>query len=153
MHDVGKIGVPDHILLKRGKLTADEWKIMQSHTVMGAEILGGSQGEVLQLAAQIALTHHESWDGSGYPNGLAGPEIPIAGRILAVTDVWDALRSKRPYKEAYPVEEARDQMEKGRGRRLDPEILDIFLDRLDAVLRIEEKIARADSKSSSLRSP
>ncbi len=125
---------------------------MQSHTVMGAEILGGSNGEILQLAAQISLTHHEKWDGSGYPNGLAGPEIPIAGRILAVADVWDALRSKRPYKVAWPVEKCRATMEEKRGTHMDPQILDIFLDRLDAVLRIEEMTARIDSESKSSRS-
>ncbi len=119
---------------------------------MGAEILGGSKGDILQLAAQIALTHHEKWDGSGYPNGLAGPEIPIAGRILAVADVWDALRSKRPYKLTYTVEESRAIMAEKRGTHLDPEILDIFLDRLDAVLRIEEMTARIDSESKSSRS-
>jgi len=152
MHDVGKIGVPDHVLLKPGKLNEEEWKIMQDHTVMGAEILGGSKGDILQLAAQIALTHHERWDGSGYPNGLAGPEIPIGGRILAVADVWDALRSKRPYKEVWPVEECRAALEEKRGTHLDPQIVDIFLARLDEILVIEEKTAKAYSESKSARS-
>jgi response regulator RpfG family c-di-GMP phosphodiesterase len=151
MHDVGKIGVPDHILLKQGDLTDEEWKIMQSHTVMGAEILGGSKGEILQLAAEIALNHHERWDGSGYPNGLAGPEIPIAARILAVADIWDAMRSNRSYKSPYTVEESRTFMEEARGTSLEPEIVDIFLDRLDAVLRIEEEVAKTVSETTSRR--
>ena len=149
MHDVGKIGVPDHILLKSEGLNDEEWKIMQSHTQMGAEILGGSNGEILQLAAQIALTHHERWDGSGYPRGLAGPEIPIAGRILAVADVWDALRSERPYKSASTVEESRAIMEEAGGTQLDAEILKVFLERLDVVNRIEEEAAKTDGGSKS----
>lgn len=140
MHDVGKIGVPDHILLKPGSLTEEEWKIMQTHTVMGAEILGGSEGEILQLAAQIALTHHERWDGTGYPNGLAGHEIPIAGRILAVADVWDAVRSSRPYKATCGVVKAKATMESLRGTQLDPQVLDAFFERFDDIVRIEQEI-------------
>lgn len=147
MHDVGKIGVPDKILLKAGKLTEEEWEIMMTHTVMGAEILGGSKGRILQLAAEIALTHHEKWNGSGYPKGLSKRDIPIAGRILAVADVWDALRSERPYKPAYTVDVAQAVMEGKRGTHLDPQVLDVFMNRFDDVLRIDESIARTDTKS------
>ncbi len=103
LHDVGKIGIPDNVLLKPGGLDPDEWRIMQSHTAKGAEILAGSTSPLIQMAEAIARTHHERWDGTGYPNGLAGEDIPLEGRICAICDVYDALGSKRPYKEAWPV--------------------------------------------------
>ena len=100
MHDVGKIGIPDAVLLKPGKLDAEEWAVMQSHATIGGSILAGSSSPLLQVAEQIALTHHERWDGSGYPAGLQGEAIPLAARITAICDVFDALRSKRVYKGA-----------------------------------------------------
>lgn len=106
MHDIGKIGIPDRVLLKPGKLDAEEWKIMQSHVTIGDELLSGGGSPLLEMARKVALTHHEKWDGSGYPNGLAGEDIPLAGRICAISDVFDALTSKRPYKEAWPIEKA-----------------------------------------------
>ena len=100
LHDVGKIGVPDRILLKPGRLTSDEWEIMKQHTLFGGRILEGSKSDHLKLGRVVALTHHEKWDGSGYPQGLKGRDIPQIGRIVAIADVFDALTSKRPYKEA-----------------------------------------------------
>jgi hypothetical protein len=106
MHDVGKIGIPDRILLKPGRLDNEEWEIMKQHTTIGSRILEGSTGGFIKLAEVIALTHHEKWDGSGYPQGLKGAKIPLLGRITAIADVFDALNSKRPYKDAFPVEES-----------------------------------------------
>lgn len=126
MHDVGKIGMPDKLLLKPGKLDPDEWEIMKRHTIMGAEILQDSDVEFVILAESIALTHHEKWDGSGYPKGLRGNDIPLAGRIVAIADVFDALTSKRPYKEAYPIEESFNIIRKGSGSHFDPEIVEAF---------------------------
>jgi len=142
MHDVGKIGIPDAILLKPGKLDADEWKLMREHTTIGARILGdSSDSELLQVGSVIALSHHEKWDGSGYPAGLAGEDIPLYGRICAVADVFDALTSKRPYKEAFPVEKALAIMREGHGSHFDPRILDLFFDNLDTVLEIKERFS------------
>jgi len=128
MHDVGKIGVPDAILLKPGKLTDEEWVIMRSHTTHGAEILGGSDSPVLQLAERIALSHHERWDGGGYPHGIAGEEIPLEARICAVVDFYDALTMDRPYRSAIPPGEVLEMMREQRGKHFDPDTLDVFIE-------------------------
>ena len=145
MHDVGKIGTPDAILLKPGKLTPEEWVVMKQHTIMGGRILGGSSSEVLQVGEVIALSHHEKWDGSGYPNGLAGESIPLHGRVCAVSDVFDALTSKRPYKEAIPNEKALQIMREGRGKHFDPRILDLFMDNMKEVESIQSRYRDAEA--------
>jgi putative two-component system response regulator len=127
MHDVGKIGIPDLILVKPGKLDPLELEIMKQHTAIGARILKGSDAEFIRLAETIALTHHEKWDGSGYPNGLKGLAIPMAGRITAVADVFDALTSIRPYKEAFPVDQSLAMIKEGSGSSFDPAVVDAFL--------------------------
>jgi putative two-component system response regulator len=124
MHDIGKIGVPDSVLLKPGKLDEDEWKVMRTHTTIGGGILSGGATPLLQLAESIALTHHEWWDGSGYPNGLRGETIPIEGRICAVSDVLDALTSERPYKRAWPLDEAIDCIRGESGTHFDPAVVE-----------------------------
>lgn len=139
MHDVGKIGIPDHILLKPGKLEADEWKTMKQHTVMGANILEGSQADFIKLAENVALTHHEKWDGSGYPNGLKGSDIHLAGRITAIADVFDALTSKRPYKEPFSLEKSFSVIKDGQGNHFDPDVVDAFLAVQDEILEIKER--------------
>jgi putative nucleotidyltransferase with HDIG domain len=126
LHDVGKIGVSDAILLKPGRLTADEFEAMKQHVVVGADILGASQDELFHVASQIAYTHHERWDGSGYPQGLAGQAIPLAGRIVAVVDVFDALTHERPYKPAWPVREAVEEIRRGAGSHFDPAVVAAF---------------------------
>ncbi len=126
LHDVGKIGIPDAILLKPGRLTGEEFEVIKTHTTIGAEILAGSRSPLLRLAERIALTHHERWDGGGYPSGLGGEEIPIAGRIVAVADVFDALTHERPYKQAWPVEKAVDEILSQAGRQFDPCVVDAF---------------------------
>lgn len=136
MHDIGKIGIPDSILLKPGKLDADEWEIMKRHTTIGANLLDGDDSELLCTAREIALTHHEKWDGSGYPAGLAGRSIPWSGRIVALADVFDALTSKRLYKEAWSVEAAVEVIRENRARHFDPDVVDVFLDQLPSVLEI-----------------
>ncbi|MDP2751227.1 MAG: response regulator [Rhodocyclaceae bacterium] len=136
MHDIGKVGVSDAILLKPGKLDEAEFKIMQDHTRIGFSLLNGSDSPLLQLAAQIALTHHEKFDGSGYPNGIAGENIPLFGRICAVADVFDALTSERPYKKAWPVEKAKALLIEERGRHFDPVCIDAFVAEWPAVLEI-----------------
>jgi putative two-component system response regulator len=139
MHDVGKLGTPDSILLKNGPLTPDERAVMQQHTLIGARILQGAASELLQAGETIVLTHHEKWDGSGYPKGLAGDAIPLYGRICAVADVFDALISKRPYKEAFPNERAYEMMQAGRGRHFDPSILELFFEHLDEITAIQDR--------------
>ena len=130
LHDIGKIGIPDAILLKPGKLGDDEFEVIKTHTRIGAEILAGSQSPLLRLAQRIALTHHERWDGRGYPAGLFGEKIPLAGRIVAVADVFDALTHERPYKQAWPVEKAVAEIVGQAGRQFDPDVVDAF-SRLD----------------------
>ncbi|WP_462324731.1 HD-GYP domain-containing protein [Desulfoplanes sp.] len=131
MHDVGKIGIPDCILNKPGKLTPNEWEQMKQHTVYGAELLSDSSSDYTDAGHIIALTHHEKWDGSGYPIGLSGEMIPIPGRICAVSDVFDALTSKRPYKEAFSNEKALCIMKQERAKHFDPVLLDLFVEHFD----------------------
>lgn len=139
MHDVGKIGLPDAILLKPGVLSPDERAQMQQHTVMGARVLGGSRSPLLAAGETIALSHHERWDGTGYPHGLQGEQIPLMGRICAIADVFDALTSARPYKSAFPAEHAREILVAGRGSHFDPALLDCFLSCFPDVLAIQER--------------
>jgi len=134
MHDIGKIAVSDDILRKPGKLTASDWEEMRKHPLIGSEILAGSDSELLRLGGLIALTHHERFDGSGYPHGLAGDAIPVEGRIVALADVFDALTSVRPYKPAYEVDHAVALMSEERGRHFDPGYLDLFLTIVDDVV-------------------
>ncbi len=141
MHDIGKIGIPDSILLKPGKLTPEEWEVMKKHTLFGARILGSSSFELLRAGEIIALSHHEKWDGSGYPAGLRGEDIPLYGRICAVADVFDALTNRRPYKEAFSNEVSLDIMKAGRGSHFDPRVLDLFLEGFDAILAIKASYA------------
>ena len=139
MHDVGKIGTPDAILLKPGKLTPDERRIMEHHTQIGARILGNSNSELLETGEQIAMTHHERWDGTGYPTGLKGEEIPLYGRICAVADVFDALTSPRPYKVAFSFEKAYNIILEGRGTHFDPDILDLFLAHFEEFMAVHDQ--------------
>jgi len=141
MHDIGKIGIPDHVLLKPGKLNPDEWEVMKTHTSIGADILSGHKSELLEMASVIALTHHEKWDGSGYPQGLAGEEIPLTGRIVSLADVFDALTSDRPYKKAWKVEAAVEYLNENSGSHFDPQLVDIFMSSLDQVRQITKEYA------------
>ena len=136
LHDVGKVAVPDAVLLKPGPLDPQERADMQRHTVIGHEVLAGSDAEVIQLAASIALTHHERFDGAGYPAGIAGREIPVEGRIAAVADVFDALTSDRVYRPALPVESAMQMVEDGKGTQFDPRVAETLLESMDEVAEI-----------------
>ncbi|OOZ47879.1 two-component system response regulator [Solemya velum gill symbiont] len=140
MHDIGKIGIPDHILLKTGKLTSSEWEIMKQHTVFGHNILSNSQSRYIQLGSIIALNHHEKFDGSGYPSGLQGQEIPLEARIVAVADVFDALVTKRPYKKAWTDEQALNMLELESGNHFDPECVNAFFNRLDDIFQIRAEL-------------
>ncbi len=139
LHDIGKIGVPDGILLKPGKLTTEEFETIKSHTIIGGKILEGSDYPLLELARLIALTHHEKFDGSGYPNGLKGEEIPIEGRIVAVADVFDALTSSRPYKPGWPIDRAVTLLKDGAGSHFDPEVVKHFVNNLGTFIAIRER--------------
>lgn len=141
MHDVGKIGIPDHILRKPGKLDDDEWEIMKKHSEYGANIIGDDPSPILQMAKEMALTHHEKWDGSGYPYGLKGEEIPISGRITAITDVFDALTFDRPYKKAWHVDDAIKLINDEAGKHFDPQLVPLFMEILPDVLVIKERYA------------
>ncbi len=137
MHDVGKIGIPDSILLKPGKLEGEEWEIMKKHVTYGVEILGGHESELLKMAKEIAESHHEKFDGSGYPNGLVGENIPLAGRIVAIADVFDALTSVRPYKEAWSIEKAVALIEEEAGKHFDPNLVRLFRECLPKILDVK----------------
>jgi len=141
MHDIGKIGIPDHILLKPGRHTPEEQIIMRRHPLIGHEILAGSPSRYLQMGAIIALSHHEKFDGSGYPNGLAGEAIPLTARIVAVADVFDALTSVRPYKTAWTFDEALAFVKAESGRHFDPACVHAFGQRIDAVATIMRELA------------
>ena len=140
MHDLGKIGVPDEILLKPGKLDETEWEIMKKHPEIGAEILSGSHSTVMQMAATIALTHQERWDGSGYPHGLKGEEIPLEGRVVAICDVFDALTSKRYYKEAFSVEKSMQIIEEASGKDFEPKLVAAFKNALPKMIAIVKEL-------------
>ncbi|MBI3461984.1 MAG: response regulator [Planctomycetes bacterium] len=139
LHDVGKIGIPDRILLKPGPLTPHETNIMRQHTDIGHRILIGSKGDLIQLAADIAWTHHEKYDGTGYPRGLRGDAIPLEGRIAAIADVFDGLTSQRVYRPAYRLEKALTMMRGERGKHFDPHLLDVFFNSIDRVLLIKDR--------------
>jgi putative two-component system response regulator len=127
LHDIGKIGIPDSILLKPGKLTPEEWEVMKTHATIGANILSGSQSPLLQMAEEIALTHHERWDGTGYFD-MKSEEIPLSGRIVTIVDVYDALTHGRPYKMAWSVDKALDEIKKQIGKQFDPQVVEVFLE-------------------------
>ncbi len=139
MHDVGKIGIRDHILLKPGRLTPQEFEIMKQHATLGYELLKDSGSEILQAGAEIALAHHEKYDGSGYPRGLKGSAIPLFGRIVAVADVFDALTSERPYKKAWSLDDAMRFLEDGRGSHFDPLCVEAFLAGWEDVLEVRQR--------------
>jgi len=139
MHDVGKIGTPDAILLKPAKLDDQERKVMKQHAILGGDMLSDSPSELLKAGGVIALSHHEKWDGSGYPQGLSGEGIPLSGRICAIADVFDALTSKRPYKKIISNEKSKEIMKEERGKHFAPELLDLFFDNFAEVISIQEK--------------
>ncbi len=139
MHDLGKIGIPDAILLKKGQLTNEEFKLMKQHTLIGAKILSGSTSELLMLSEKVALSHHERFDGKGYPYGLIGEDIPLEGRIVAITDVFDAITTARPYKPAIKVERALEMIRAERGKHFDPVVADAFFERLGEILAMRAK--------------
>ncbi len=139
MHDIGKIGIPDSILQKPGPLNGSEWRIMKTHTQMGQDIIGDDDSALLKLASTVAISHHEHWDGSGYPHGLAGQDIPIAGRIVAVADVFDALTSIRPYKDSWSVEDALNYLQQHAGTQFDAKLVSLFIDNIDKILSIKEQ--------------
>ena len=139
MHDIGKVGTPDMILLKPGKLTESEMVIMKQHATIGFEILSSSSSPLMQVAAEIAHTHHEKFDGSGYPRALVGEAIPLFGRIVAVADVFDALTSERPYKKAWSIKDATQWLRDGKGKHFDPACVDAFLREWDEVLKIKQR--------------
>lgn len=141
MHDIGKIGTPDHVLLKPGKFTAAEFDVISQHSAIGYKILSGSDSELLKVAALIAWTHHERYDGTGYPRKLKGEDIPIEGRIASIADNFDALTTARVYKPAFDFEHARDLMIKERGKHFDPDLLDLFLSSPEDLRRIHEQYA------------
>lgn len=141
MHDVGKIGIPDAVLRKPGPLDADEWATMRRHPEIGAEIIGEYPSGVLQLAREIALAHHEKWDGSGYPRGLAGEAIPVSARIVAIADVFDALTTRRPYKEPWPVQEAMNHIAAQAGKHFDPALVALFAPLLPQLLEVRARWA------------
>ena len=147
MHDIGKIGIPDSILMKPGKLTEEEFKTVKAHPTIGAKILADSKAAVLKVAGQIALSHHERWNGTGYPQGLSEDKIPLVGRIVSLADVFDALTSKRPYKDPFPLEVAVDIIRKERGEHFDPDVVDAFLQNMDEIVKIKEEIALKEDLS------
>ena len=145
MHDVGKVGIPDAILLKPGKLDPEEWETMKTHPSIGAQILANSTSKWLESSRVIALTHHERWDGKGYPHGLQGDQIPLFGRITAVADAFDALTSARPYKQAWPVEQAVAVIQQGSGTQFEPRIVTAFVKTLAKILTIKTQHQDGDT--------
>jgi len=151
MHDIGKIGIPDHILLKPGPLTHEEFETMKTHTRIGATILESPSSNLIALARSIALYHHEKWDGSGYPEGLKGEDIPLEVRIVAIADVFDALTSERPYKQAWPLEEALAHLDAQSGKHFDPELVSLFKQHLPEIIEVRSRFS--DKLATSLEIP
>ncbi len=139
MHDVGKIGIPDSILLKPGKLSHEEWLVMQQHPKIGAKIIGNHDANIIALARETALYHHEKWDGTGYPHGIAGAKIPVSARIAAISDVFDALTSERPYKKAWSVEKAVAEIQSQSGKHFEPIMVELFIENLSEIIEIKER--------------
>lgn len=144
MHDLGKIGIPDYILMKPGLLTADEFELMKRHTILGWRLLRGSSTSLLQAAATIARSHHEKWDGTGYPDGLAGEEIPREARIVAVADVFDALRAQRCYKPEFPVDQCFEMVRERAGAHFDPDVVEAFMGSRDAIVEVSIGLSGPD---------
>lgn len=153
MHDVGKLGIPDRILLKPGKLNEEEWAIMRSHTTFGAQILANSQSEVIQMGERIALRHHERWDGKGYPHGVAGQEIPLEARICTVVDVFDALTVDRPYRKAIPNDEVIGMMAEESGTHFDPDVFDVFVEAREEIEGVQAEYLAGGPHAHDLRLP
>ena len=145
MHDIGKIGIPDNVLLKQGPLNEGEWEVMKQHTIIGHEILSGSDSKYLRMGASIALNHHEKYDGSGYPYGLQGEEIPIEARIVAVADVFDALTTKRPYKNNWTVQDAVQFLKNNSGFHFDPTCINAFNAQLDKIKHVYKELYDKDN--------
>ncbi|WED21142.1 two-component system response regulator [Vibrio sp. JC009] len=141
MHDIGKIGIPDGVLLKPGKLDADEWATMQKHAEYGAEIIGEHASPLLHMAREVALYHHEKWNGKGYPYGLSGEAIPLTARIIAIADVFDALTSERPYKKAWSVEDALNLIQEEAGEHFDPSLVPLFIECVPDIIEIMQQYA------------
>ena len=150
MHDVGKIGIPDTIISKPSKLTNDEFDIMKKHTTIGAEILDNSKSHILKIARHIALSHHEKWNGSGYPFGLEKNNIPLPARIVALADTFDVLTSKRSYKDPYPISEALDIIKNERGKHFDPDVVDVFEKNREEMVKINATITASDVDAGSI---
>ncbi len=146
MHDIGKIGIPDKVLLKPGKLNADEWEIMKTHSAIGANLLSGHDSKLMKMAHTIALTHHEKWDATGYPKGLKEEDIPFVGRICALCDVFDALTSKRLYKEAWSIEDSWAEIKRNAGKHFDPKLVKVFEQILPDLIRITKEYAEPSAK-------
>ncbi|MCK4709337.1 MAG: HD domain-containing protein, partial [Gammaproteobacteria bacterium] len=142
-HDIGKIGIPDNILLKPGKLEPHEWEVMKTHTTIGGRLLEGDDSSLMHMAHEIALTHHERWDGKGYPAGLEGNSIPQTGRITALADVFDALTSERPYKKAWAVDAAVTLIRENSGKQFDPELVEVFTRELPGILKIHQQFSES----------
>ncbi len=141
MHDIGKIGIPDAILQKPGRLDEQEWAIMQTHAQMGEEIIGKDDSELLTMARIVAISHHERWDGSGYPNALAAEDIPMVGRIVAIADVFDALTSVRPYKDSWSVDDTVAYLQQQAGKQFEPKLVSLFIENLDEIVTIKERLS------------
>ncbi len=140
MHDVGKIGIPDSILMKPGKLTEEEYEVMKTHAYIGSKILANSKADIIQKGQIIAVSHHEKWNGKGYPVGHSGAKIPTIGRMVAIADTFDALTSRRPYKDPYPIEVATEIIKMERGKHFDPDVVDVFLANMDEILKIKKEV-------------
>lgn len=151
MHDVGKIGIPDRVLLKPGKLNDEEWEIMKTHSAIGAQILSRGKHKLTKLAKTIALCHHEKWDGSGYPNGLSGSKIPLEARIVSIADCFDALTSERPYKQAWSIEDAMKEMDRVNGISFDPDLMKAFHEILPDILKLKNELPDEERRGSEPR--